>query len=169
MLLGSDRECNFGTRLGRTACDVGGGMQDAFAYDASRTYIVRVDATRRQSSSTLGWPREGRRFDDLWRAQTGQTASRARSAMAVPKGPRGEQRPAHALECAAAAPLVATGEIKDTRLRYPARRRGNLAGARARAESMTLDERRDNAVLASRTRWNAKEEAAQCRTLVRPR
>lgn len=84
----------------------------------------------------------------------GQAASQANAALAVPKGPREEQRPADGIERAVTVARVATGEIDDTRLRYPAKRRGGLAGAKARAEPVTAGKRRDIASKASKAGWN---------------
>ena len=47
------------------------------------------------------------------------------------KGPNGEHRPADVIGCAGQVAKIATGEIEDETLKYPARRKSGLAGGKA--------------------------------------
>lgn len=71
----------------------------------------------------------------------------------MPKGPNGERRPADAHACAIAVARIATGEIEDTPGAAPGRRRSGEAGAKARAEKLTGEERREIAKKAAAARW----------------
>lgn len=73
----------------------------------------------------------------------------------MPKGPRGEKRPADAVGCALHVAKIATGEIEDTRLSHPAKRKGELAGAKARAAKLTARERNAFAAKAAAGRWES--------------
>lgn len=68
------------------------------------------------------------------------------------KGPRGENRPADVIGCAVHVARIATGEIEET----PApsgRVRSGLAGAKARAEKLTKEQRVAVAHKAANARW----------------
>lgn len=71
----------------------------------------------------------------------------------MPKGPKGERRPAEAHSCAIMVAKIATGEIEDTPGVAPGRRRSGAAGAKARAEKLTSEERRGIAKKAAAARW----------------
>ena len=71
----------------------------------------------------------------------------------MPKGPNGERRPADAIGRAVHVARIATGEIEDTKLEQPAKRRSGLAGAKARQENTTADQRREIARKAANVRW----------------
>ena len=71
----------------------------------------------------------------------------------MPKGPKGEQRPADSHACAVMVARIATGEIEDTPGVAPGRRRSGVAGAKARAEKLTSEERREIAKKAAAARW----------------
>ena len=71
----------------------------------------------------------------------------------MPKGPNGERRPADAIGLAVHVGRIATGEIEDTKLEQPAKRRSGLAGAKARAEKLTAEERSEIARKAAGARW----------------
>jgi hypothetical protein len=61
----------------------------------------------------------------------------------MPKGPRGEKRPADVVSAAIMVGRIATGEVEDT-IRSPgteANRKGGLKGGKARAQSMTPERR----------------------------
>lgn len=81
------------------------------------------------------------------------TADQARAALAVPKGPQGQKRPADVVGCAVHVAGIATGEIEETPPKQPAKRKGGLAGARARAVNLTAEERSQIAAKAARGRW----------------
>ena len=61
------------------------------------------------------------------------------------KGPNGERRPADAIGLAVHVARIATGEVKDTKLKQPAKRRSGLAGLKAHAEKPTAEERSEAA------------------------
>lgn len=73
----------------------------------------------------------------------------------MPRGPKGEKRPADAIGNAVMVGRIATGEIEEqagnTGKEYA--QRGGLKGGRRRAESLTPDRRREIAQLAAKKRW----------------
>ncbi|WP_282061449.1 histone H1 [Roseobacter litoralis] len=71
----------------------------------------------------------------------------------MPKGPQGQKRPADVIGNAVMVARIATGEIEDTELKQPAKRKSGLAGAKARAESLTAEERKAIAEKAAAARW----------------
>lgn len=71
----------------------------------------------------------------------------------MPKGPRGEHRPADVVGCAVAVARIATGEAEDTKYDQPNKVRAGHAGARARKAATTPDERRAIARMAAKARW----------------
>jgi hypothetical protein len=76
----------------------------------------------------------------------------------MPKGPRGEKRPADAIGLAVLIGKIATGEVEDTRdpkLSSAAAEMGR-AGGKARAEAMTPERRSEIAKKAAAERWRAK-------------
>ena len=68
----------------------------------------------------------------------------------MPKGPRGEIRPSDPVAQAVMIGRIATGEIEDIKTKKTARARSG----RARAESLTPEERSNIAVAAAAARWN---------------
>ena len=76
----------------------------------------------------------------------------------MPKGPKGERRPADVIGCAVHIAKIATGEIEDTELKYPAKRNSGLAGSKARAKSLNNSNRSDIAKKAAAARWSAHEK-----------
>lgn len=70
-------------------------------------------------------------------------------------GPKGEERPADTIGCAVVVAKIATGEIDEILPERSGRVRSGLAGAKARAESLTDDRRQEIARLAAETRWAA--------------
>jgi hypothetical protein len=73
----------------------------------------------------------------------------------VPKGPRGEKRPADAIGRAVMVAKIATEEVEDERdsIKSAAAELGKLGGKK-RAESMTPDRRQEIARKAAMKRWN---------------
>ncbi len=73
----------------------------------------------------------------------------------MPKGPRGEKRPADAIGRAVMIAKIATGEIEDTRdhIASAAAEMGRRGG-KARAESMTPERRSEIARAAAKRRWS---------------
>lgn len=49
--------------------------------------------------------------------------------------------------------VIATGEIEDTTLKQPAKRASGLAGAKARQENTTVEQRQEIARKAANARW----------------
>lgn len=71
----------------------------------------------------------------------------------MPKGPQGQQRPPDVIGNAVHIARIATGEVEDTSLKQPAKRKGGLAGAKARQQNTTPKERSEIAKLAAEKRW----------------
>ena len=73
----------------------------------------------------------------------------------MPRGPRGERRPADVIGNAVHVMRIATGETEDEK-RDPAKehmRRGGLAGGKARAKKLTASKRSEIAKKGARARW----------------
>ena len=72
----------------------------------------------------------------------------------MPKGPRGEKRPADSIGLAVMVGKIATGEIGDTRdpIKSAAAELGSLGGKK-RAENMTPERRSEIAKAAAAKRW----------------
>ncbi len=68
-------------------------------------------------------------------------------------GPRGQKRPADVVSCAVAVARIATGEAEDTYIGKSGRVRSGYAGAKARSQSLTREERREIAKKAAAARW----------------
>ena len=71
----------------------------------------------------------------------------------MPTGPKGEKRPADVIGAAVMVAKIATGEITETTKEKSGRVRSGKAGARARAESLTAEERSAIAKQAAEKRW----------------
>lgn len=69
------------------------------------------------------------------------------------KGPRGEQRPVDVNARAVMIAKIATGEIEDTLGKAPNRAKGGKKGAKARAASLTPQQRSEIARAAASARW----------------
>ena len=69
----------------------------------------------------------------------------------MPRGPKGEKRPADVVGCAVTVMKIATGEMEED---VPQHRNGKVNGGKARAESMTAQERSDLARKAAGARWD---------------
>jgi hypothetical protein len=79
----------------------------------------------------------------------------------MPRGPRGEKRPADVIGAAVMVAKIATGEIEEERQEKNPEavnlgRRGGIKGGRARAAKLTPEARRDAARHAATRRWAAK-------------
>ena len=72
----------------------------------------------------------------------------------MPKGPNGERRPADGIGCAISVARIATGEESDDEYVSAGRRRSGLAGAKARVENTTKEERTKIAKEAALVRWS---------------
>ncbi len=71
----------------------------------------------------------------------------------MPRGPRGEKRPADVIGCAVMVAQIATGETEEKLPKLSGRFRSGLAGAQARAKSLTPEERHAIAKRAAAARW----------------
>lgn len=76
----------------------------------------------------------------------------------MPKGPRGEKRPADAIGLAVMIGKIATGEIEDQidPLLSSAAAELGRKGGKARAQAMTPERRREIAQAAAAKRWSKK-------------
>ena len=68
----------------------------------------------------------------------------------MPRGPNGERRPANVVGCAVTVAKIATGEIEED---LPTHRAIKVNGGKARADSMTPEERKALAEKAAAARW----------------
>jgi hypothetical protein len=71
----------------------------------------------------------------------------------VPRGPRGERRPADVIGAAIMVAKIATGEIQDSQGKAPNRAKGGVRGGKARSAKLTQEQRVEIARLAAQTRW----------------
>lgn len=71
----------------------------------------------------------------------------------MPKGPRGEKRPADAIGRAIMVAKIATGEIEETSELSSAAAELGRKGGKKRAENMTPERRREIAQKAAAKRW----------------
>ena len=74
----------------------------------------------------------------------------------MPKGPRGEKRPADVNAAAVAVAKIATGEAEEDFGDVPARAAGGKKGGRKRADSLTPSQRKAIAKKAADARWGDK-------------
>lgn len=70
----------------------------------------------------------------------------------MPKGPNGEKRPADLIGAAVMVAKIATGEAEDNP--KSGRVKSGKAGGRARASSLTAEERSEIARKAAKARWS---------------
>jgi hypothetical protein len=75
----------------------------------------------------------------------------------MPKGPRGEKRPADAIGRAIMVAKIATGEIEDERELSSAAAQLGRKGGKARAAAMTPERRSEIARKAAAKRWKADQ------------
>ncbi|RJX29782.1 MAG: RNA-binding protein [Desulfarculus sp.] len=73
----------------------------------------------------------------------------------MPKGPRGEQRPADVIGCAVTVAQIATGELEETLTEKSGRVRSGKAGAAARAIKLSAKKRKEIAKKAAKARWGS--------------
>lgn len=71
----------------------------------------------------------------------------------VPRGPRGERRPADAIGCAIMVGRIAIGEVTENLKEPTGKVRSGHAGARARVEKTTKEARKAIAKKAAAARW----------------
>lgn len=73
----------------------------------------------------------------------------------MPKGPRGEKRPADVVGNAVLIGRIAIGEVQDAPAKTSSGR-GRAAGGGARAAKLSPEQRSEIAKKAARARWSAK-------------
>jgi hypothetical protein len=76
----------------------------------------------------------------------------------MPRGPKGEKRPADVIGNAVHVMRIATGEVEDARTE-PGKeyaRKGGLKGGRARADKLSPTRRSEIATKAAKTRWKTR-------------
>jgi len=71
----------------------------------------------------------------------------------MPKGPRGEKRPADVIGAAIMVAKIATGEIEDKTSPVPNRAKGGAIGGKRRAEKLSTEQKREISKRASAARW----------------
>ncbi len=71
----------------------------------------------------------------------------------MPKGPRGEKRPADVVGAAVKTMKVLTGEVEEDVGAAPKRAKGGRKGGKARAKVLTAEERAKIAHLGAAARW----------------
>ena len=71
----------------------------------------------------------------------------------MPRGPQGQKRPADVVGNAVHIAKIATGEQEEMSLTQPAKRASGLAGASARQENTTPEQRSEIARRAAGARW----------------
>lgn len=80
---------------------------------------------------------------------------RCHGAIRMPKGPRGEKRPADAIGLAVLVGRIATGEVEDTADQSKAHHReGGKKGGAARAAALSPEQRSEIAKKAAAKRWS---------------
>jgi hypothetical protein len=72
---------------------------------------------------------------------------------AMPRGPRGEKRPADVIGAAIMVGRIATGEADEITGKSPNRAKGGKVGGNARARSLDPERRAEIAKKAAATRW----------------
>jgi hypothetical protein len=72
----------------------------------------------------------------------------------MPRGPRGERRPADVIGAAIKVARIATGEIADERENKSGRVRSGQAGGAARAKKLSAKRCKEIARLATLARWD---------------
>jgi hypothetical protein len=72
----------------------------------------------------------------------------------MPKGPRGEKRPADVIGAAVMVGRIATGEIEELPKPKSGRVRSGHAGAKARSKALSAEERKRIARKAAAKRWD---------------
>jgi len=74
----------------------------------------------------------------------------------MPRGPKGEKRPADVIGAAIRVAKIATGELEDERLPVPKRAAGGKIGGKARAGKLSAEQRREIARKGASARWSQK-------------
>lgn len=80
----------------------------------------------------------------------------------MPKGPKGEKRPADAIGCAVMVARIATGEMEEELPAMSGRTRSGKAGGVARREALNEAERSAIAKGAANARWKKEADMTAC-------
>jgi len=72
----------------------------------------------------------------------------------MPKGPRGEKRPADAIGRAVQVAKIATGEVKDTRYEQPNKAIGGRVGGKARGKKLSPVRKSEIGKQGARAKWS---------------
>jgi hypothetical protein len=75
----------------------------------------------------------------------------------MPRGPKGEKRPADVIGAAVMVGRIATGEVEEALKPKSGRTHSGYAGAKARAKALSPEKRRAIARKAAAKRWNASK------------
>jgi hypothetical protein len=73
----------------------------------------------------------------------------------MPKGPRGEKRPADVIGAAVMVARIATGEADDTPGKAPNRAKGGKIGGKRRSETLSPEKRKEISLRATKARWGS--------------
>jgi hypothetical protein len=76
----------------------------------------------------------------------------------MPKGPKGQKRPADVIGCAIKVAKIATGEIAEDTTKKEYTRKAGLIGGKARAEKLSANKRKDIAKKAAQARWSKEKK-----------
>ena len=71
----------------------------------------------------------------------------------MPRGPKGERRPADVIGCAVTVARIATGEVVELSQKTSGRVKSGKAGSRARAQKLSPERRKAIAKKAAAARW----------------
>jgi hypothetical protein len=75
----------------------------------------------------------------------------------MPKGPRGEKRPADTVSAAVMVGRIATGDATETLGKAPNRAKGGIQGGKRRAEALTSEQKAEIARIAANKRWKSTD------------
>lgn len=75
----------------------------------------------------------------------------------MPKGPKGEKRPADVIGNAITVAKNATGELEDTPAAAPNRAKGGKIGGKNRAASLSPEDRKRIAISGAKSRWGKSD------------
>jgi hypothetical protein len=75
----------------------------------------------------------------------------------MPRGPKGEKRPADVIGAAVMVAKIATGEIEETPRRSPRQVKAGRIGGPARAAALSDECRREIAKKGANSRWNKRK------------
>lgn len=76
----------------------------------------------------------------------------------MPKGPKGQKRPADVIGAAIMVAKIATGEVEEDCGKVPTRAKGGKRGAAKRSISLTDEQKSEIARVAANARWKKKSD-----------